>query len=83
MKKFIPFIALFALTSCAKEWSTADQNQYRNDCMQMAENIPNIEEICNCGLQKAMQNYSSMQQAQKAIQNMSDEETEAFFAECM
>lgn len=83
MKKIIPIILFFALCSCAKEWSAADQNQYRQDCLSMSENIENIEEICDCGLQKAMSNYKSMEEAQKAIQNMSDEEVEAFFAECM
>ena len=49
----------------------------------MAENIENIDQICECGLRKAMAEYRSMEEAQKAVQQMSDEEVEAFFAECM
>lgn len=84
MKKLIlPLVIVFSLISCAKEWTEAEKNQYRQDCLSMAQGIENIDEICDCGLRKAMEQYSSMEEAQKAVQNMTEEEVEAFFAECM
>lgn len=83
MKKFIYLLGFFSIMSCAKEWSTSDQNQYRQDCLSTAAEVENLERICDCGLQKAMENYKNLEDAQKAIQNMSEQEVENFFAECM
>lgn len=82
MKKsiFIYSFILFGLISCSKEWSVADQEMYMNDCLQFSEDQ---KEICECGLKKAMENYSSMEEAEEAIKNMSEQEVENFFAECM
>ena len=82
-KLFFVATITFLFTSCSKEWSVADQNQYKQDCIAMAQGVPNGEEICDCGLQKAMKNYKSMDEAKAAVQAMNDEEVETFFAECM
>lgn len=74
------FLAL-NLTSCSKEWSITEQKTYMKDCLQFSED-PAQRETCECGLKKAMETYNSLEEAQKAIQNMKEEEVEAFFAEC-
>lgn len=82
MKKIIYTLILTILffTSCAKGWSIEDQNTYMENCMQFSNDQ---EEICECGLKKAMETYKTMQEAEKAIKNMSQEEVETFFADCM
>ncbi|MGI9527072.1 MAG: hypothetical protein ACR2MS_08195 [Weeksellaceae bacterium] len=75
--------ALLALTSCKTGWSVEDQQQYINDCMAMAAGVENAEAICDCGLQKAMDSYESKEQAERAIQKMTEEELQKLFAECM
>lgn len=78
---FLVFI--FALTSCKTGWTTDEQIQFKNDCLAMSQGVDNPEKICDCGLEKAMEKYKTKEEAEKSIQNMSDEEIQKLFAECM
>ncbi|MXV37198.1 hypothetical protein GO491_00695 [Flavobacteriaceae bacterium Ap0902] len=76
-------LTLLALTSCKTGWSVEEQQQYINDCMAMAGSVENAEAICDCGLQQAMDRYETKEEAEKAVQAMTEEELQALFAECM
>lgn len=81
MKKsiFIYSFVLFGLISCSKEWSAIDQKTYLDDCLKYSQDQ---SEVCECGLQKAMQEFNSLEEAEIKIQKMSEREVEDFFAEC-
>lgn len=79
LRFFIFFCLTFLITSCSKEWSVNEQKSYLDDCLQFSQDQA---EICECGLQKAMNEFNSLKEAQTEIQNMSEREVEDFFAEC-
>ena len=83
MKKLALFIILIiSISSCKKsEWSQADKDRFMRDCVAV-DNSDDTKDRCECGLKILMEKYSSMEEAQKATQKMSQEELEKLLQDC-
>lgn len=75
-------IVIISLSSCATKWSTAEQNNFLKNCKSASPNTENIDDICKCGLQKAMDSFNTYDSAKKAISQMQVEEWEELFGDC-
>lgn len=79
---YLLIIVVMSLSSCATEWSTAEQDNFIKNCKSAAPNSENIDRICACGLQKAMEKFRTYDTAKKTISQMQVEEWEDLFGDC-
>lgn len=84
MKKVLTIIlvSVFISSCTSKSWSEADKKEFLNNCITMSNNAENAETTCRCGLQKTMEKYKTKNEARKALEKMTHEESEAFYADC-
>lgn len=84
MRFFVVLGMVLLLGACSEnKWSEEDQQVYLKDCLQMAAGTENAEEVCDCGLQKSMEKFASKKEAEREVRLMTEEELEAFYADCL
>lgn len=85
MKKIIfCILGLVFITSCKEEsWKDSEQQKFIKDCIQASNGAEGSKEICECGLQKAMENFKTKKEAEQAIQKMSEKEIMLMYEDCL
>lgn len=85
MKKIIFCILSSALVISCKEktWSESDQQIFIKDCIQASNGAENSKEICECGLKKAMENFATKKEAERAIKKMNEKEIMLMYEDCL